>query len=304
MNDHLTISLVQLFEMFPDNDAARRYLESRLWPQGVRCPECKQGERITARKGGYYRCNPCQSFDFTWRTGTIFERSHLSTQTVLAIFAVFGEEPDISPRQLADLTHITDKTACLALQRLRAVGGEMFAPRLDLSNPQYRVLEDFPAYRVGEDGSIWTRWKRSKTPRLGWSWTPLKTYVNRQRGGYRYATLYNGRRQQQRRVARLICEAFYGPCPSGMECCHRDGDPLQDAASNLYWGTPHDNMRDAKSHGRLRGGTARGERNGNAKLSDNQVVEITSLRGRVERRVVATRFSISRTRVSQIWKTA
>jgi len=46
MSDRITISLVQLFEMFPNNDTARQYLESRLWPQGVRCPDCKQGERI------------------------------------------------------------------------------------------------------------------------------------------------------------------------------------------------------------------------------------------------------------------
>lgn len=34
----------------------------------------KGDERITSRKGGYYRCNACQ-VDFTVRTGTIFERS-------------------------------------------------------------------------------------------------------------------------------------------------------------------------------------------------------------------------------------
>src|SRR5271170_4402053 len=70
-----TISTFQLFEMFPDAEAARKYLEETMWPHGPVCPECGSLDRITTRKGGYYRCNPCK-LDFTIRTGTIFGRSH------------------------------------------------------------------------------------------------------------------------------------------------------------------------------------------------------------------------------------
>lgn len=51
MNDGITISTLELFKMFPDQESARVYLESRLWPAGPRCPVCGLGERITARKG-------------------------------------------------------------------------------------------------------------------------------------------------------------------------------------------------------------------------------------------------------------
>ena len=71
-----TISTFELFAMFPDQEAAREYLEARLWPNGARCPVCGLGDRITVRTGGYYRCNQCKE-DFTVRTGTIFERSHV-----------------------------------------------------------------------------------------------------------------------------------------------------------------------------------------------------------------------------------
>lgn len=72
-----TISTFQLFEMFPTPESARIYLESRLWPDGPFCPECKSHERIGKQpKVGFYRCNAC-SLDFTIRTGTIFERSHI-----------------------------------------------------------------------------------------------------------------------------------------------------------------------------------------------------------------------------------
>jgi len=78
MNDHVTISTFQLFARFPDAESARLYLEGRLWPAGPVCPECRSSERITARKGGYYRCNACPNdYTFTVRTGTIFERSHV-----------------------------------------------------------------------------------------------------------------------------------------------------------------------------------------------------------------------------------
>ena len=46
-----TISTFQLFNLFPDEPAARKYLEGRLWKNGVTCPKCKAKERITARKG-------------------------------------------------------------------------------------------------------------------------------------------------------------------------------------------------------------------------------------------------------------
>ena len=42
-----TISTFKLFELFPDEPSARKYLEGRLWPNGVTCPECKSKERIT-----------------------------------------------------------------------------------------------------------------------------------------------------------------------------------------------------------------------------------------------------------------
>lgn len=51
MNGGTTISTFQLFQMFPDAESARVYLEPRLWPEGCRCPVCGLGDRITARKG-------------------------------------------------------------------------------------------------------------------------------------------------------------------------------------------------------------------------------------------------------------
>jgi transposase-like protein len=119
-----TISVCQLFEMFPDQETARVYLESRLWPNGVRCPFCEGRERITARKNGFYRCNPCKK-DFTVRTGTIFERSHVPLHKwIYAMYLVVTARKGISSMQLAKEIGVTQKTAWFVLGRLREACGD------------------------------------------------------------------------------------------------------------------------------------------------------------------------------------
>jgi transposase-like protein len=126
MNDGTTISTFQLFQMFPDAESARVYLESRLWPNGCRCPVCGLGDRITARKGGFYRCNQCKE-DFTVRTGTIFERSHVPLHKwVYAMYLLVTARKGISSLQLSKEIGITQKSAWFVLHRLReACGGEL-----------------------------------------------------------------------------------------------------------------------------------------------------------------------------------
>ena len=121
-----TISTFQLFEMFPDQETARAYLENRLWPNGVRCPHCGFGERITTRKGGFYRCNSCKE-DFTVRTGTIFERSHVPLHKwIYAMYLVVTARKGISSMQLAKEIGVTQKTAWFILGRLREACGDNF----------------------------------------------------------------------------------------------------------------------------------------------------------------------------------
>jgi transposase-like protein len=119
-----TISTFELFEMFPDQETARLYLESRLWPQGPRCPTCGLGERITTRKGGYYRCNQCKE-DFTVRTGTVFERSHVPLHKwIYAMYMLVTARKGISSLQLAKQIGITQKSAWFVLGRIREACGD------------------------------------------------------------------------------------------------------------------------------------------------------------------------------------
>ncbi len=124
-----TISTFEVLQMFPDGEAARAYLEQRRWGGKVACPHCDSGGQITARKGkrlGYYRCRSCQK-EFTVRTGTIFERSHVPLHKwIYAMYLVVTARKGISSMQMAKEIGVTQKTAWFMLGRLReACGGEI-----------------------------------------------------------------------------------------------------------------------------------------------------------------------------------
>jgi transposase-like protein len=114
-----TISLIELFDRFPDQDAARSYMEAMRWPGGPACPHCQEAKRIHNRKGGYYRCNACRE-DFTVRTGTVMERSHIPLQKWLyGMYLLVTSRKGISSVELHTKLAISQKSAWFMLHRLR-----------------------------------------------------------------------------------------------------------------------------------------------------------------------------------------
>ncbi|WOV91397.1 MAG: transposase [Candidatus Zeuxoniibacter abyssi] len=77
-----TIFTFQFIQKFPTDELAREFLEKRRWPNSAVCPKCQRNKGITPRKGkqvGYYHCGTC-NYDFTVRTGAVYERSHIGLQ--------------------------------------------------------------------------------------------------------------------------------------------------------------------------------------------------------------------------------
>ena len=124
---NLTVSTFELFDMIPDAEAARLYLEERRWHGSPSCPLCGAFEKITARTGkriGYYRCHDCAG-EFTVRTGTIFERSHVPlNKWVYAMYLVVTARKGVSSLQLSKEIGVTQKTAWFMLGRLREAVGD------------------------------------------------------------------------------------------------------------------------------------------------------------------------------------
>lgn len=123
-NDGVTVSIYQFLKKFPNERSARAYMEQRRWSGQVVCPHCGSMERIQKRKvDGYYRCLSCK-VDFTVRTGTIFERSHVPLDKWLyAMYLISTARKGISSLQLSKEIGVTQKSAWFMLQRIRQACG-------------------------------------------------------------------------------------------------------------------------------------------------------------------------------------
>lgn len=67
--------------------------------------------------------------------------------------------------------------------------------------------------------------------------------------GYQAVTMYRNGGQATCKVHNLVAETFIGPRPSGLEVRHLDGNPLNNAVSNLAYGTHSENTLDSVRHG-------------------------------------------------------
>jgi transposase-like protein len=109
-------------EQFPHEEAARLYLEKYYWDGKPKCPRCKSDTRQSERKGsraGYFICHNC-GLEYTVRTGTVFERSHIPLyKWILAMDYMTKARKGISSYQLAHEIDITQKSAHHMLHRLR-----------------------------------------------------------------------------------------------------------------------------------------------------------------------------------------
>lgn len=157
---------------------------------------------------------------------------------------------------------------------------------------RYRYNSNYPGYRVGDDGSVWSR--HNNRYGLGQVWRRLKP-IRFGKTNHRMVSLRNGDKITQFQIHRLVLEAFVGPCPEGMECCHNDGDPTNNRLDNLRWDTRQANVEDSIKHGTK----PKGERCSYAKLTAQQVGEIRQRlkEGETQARI-AKEFMVSQALVS------
>lgn len=120
-----------------------------------------------------------------------------------------------------------------------------------------RPWPEDPRYLVGEDGSIIGPRGHALRP-----WT-IDT-------GYLQVHTCTGSVRRARTVHIMVCEAFHGPRPGGMEVAHGNGVKTDCRAENLSWKTRPNNHADKLDHGTAQ----RGETANNRKLTELQVREI------------------------------
>jgi transposase-like protein len=121
-SDRHGISVMELFKMFPDEAAARKWLEDIRWPEGTRhCPHCGSLKTSTVKNETPmpYHCGECREY-FSVKTGTVMQSSKVPLQKwVIAMYLLSTSLKGVSSMKLHRDLGMTQKTAWLLAQKIR-----------------------------------------------------------------------------------------------------------------------------------------------------------------------------------------
>lgn len=125
-------------------------------------------------------------------------------------------------------------------------------------------------YRVSSLGRVMALdrvvgWRGGKARRKQ---QPRKLIKNRK--GYTWVKLRDGKRVKNALVHHLVLDAFVGPRPAGTEACHNNGVRDDNRPDNLRWDTRKANHGDKVAHGTQQSG----ERCWKHKLTEAEVSRI------------------------------
>lgn len=113
------MSLVELLERFPDDEACRQHLIRIRWPNGVTCPRCTCAAVSPLPKRKQWTCLGCR-FRFSATAGTIFHKSHIRMRKwFMAIFIVLNAKKGISSLQLKRELKISQECCWHLVHRIR-----------------------------------------------------------------------------------------------------------------------------------------------------------------------------------------
>ena len=159
----------------------------------------------------------------------------------------------------------------------------------------YRTLDFIgrPGYRVGDDGSVWSRMNNRWGP--SGRWKKLKLWYQA-----RYPAVYlgtEGSRRVREYVHFLVLSAFAGPRPITLMGLHSNDVRTDNRLANLSWGSRRRNVADSKRNG----GWPIGQSRTQAKLSDSKVRRIRLLlEDQVPRTTIARMFRVNPNAIRQI----
>ena len=115
------ISIIELGEMFPDEESAVAWFEGQIWPEQRECGHCgsKRTSEVPRRKPMPYWCSDCRSY-FSVKTGTALEKSRLPLRKwVFAVYLLSTSLKSVSSMKLHRDLKVTQKTAWFMNHRLR-----------------------------------------------------------------------------------------------------------------------------------------------------------------------------------------
>lgn len=96
---------------------------------------------------------------------------------------------------------------------------------------------------------------------------------------------------KSKQVSRVIYELVKGKIPDGLFALHTCDNPMCVNPDHLFLGTKKENSIDMVKKGRCR--APMGSKSGMSKLTDEQVLEIRSLKGKMTLKQIGKRFGIT-----------
>ena len=115
------ISLIELMDVFPTEDAAREWFEGIYWPDERHCGHC-DGTRTSPTKTGKpmpYWCSDCRQY-FSVKTGTAMADSNIPLRKwAIGIYLCLTSLKSVSSMKLHRDLGIGQKAAWFMLHRLR-----------------------------------------------------------------------------------------------------------------------------------------------------------------------------------------
>ena len=115
------VTLIELGEMFPDEQTATVWFERHVWSDGRCCGHCGSIETrpVPNAKPMPYWCTDCRSY-FSVRTGTAIERSKVPLRKwAFAIYLELTSLKSVSSMKLHRDIGVTQSTAWFMLHRIR-----------------------------------------------------------------------------------------------------------------------------------------------------------------------------------------
>ena len=115
------ISLIELFEKFPNDKTAEQWFIQTRWPDGIACPHCGSVNvnEKTADKTRPHRCRDCDR-RFSVKFGTVMQSSKLGYQVwAIGIYLMSTSLKGVSSMKLHRDLNMTQKTAWHFAHRIR-----------------------------------------------------------------------------------------------------------------------------------------------------------------------------------------